>query len=269
MVASETALVPALGADGAFRAYVGRPRVTLTTMGRDPVRADAMAFATDLMIDGVDLLPLGEVGAGESALRRLWYGTLQTALETEFALGHAVLLDPADRVASGASLADDGPLTLLSPDDAAALPEGVSPVMTRALEQGSLVAVGGDPARASTWWTVDPVTGETRSILDPGLGGVVPVGAPSAAARTFDSSYTHGAGGRLPPRPPMARPPGGGFGGATPSTCVAGDFDRLRGAHLVHLDPGEPGSLDAGVGGGRHRGVRVLRPQVTFATSRG
>jgi transglutaminase-like putative cysteine protease len=227
VVASETALVPALGADGAFRAYVGRPRVTLTTMGRDPVRADAMAFATDLLVDGVDLLPLGEAeaeaGAGESALRRLWYGTLQTALETEFALGAAVLLDPADRVASGASLADEGLLTLLSPDDSAALPEGVSPVMTRALEQGSLVAVGGDPARASTWWTVDPVTGETRSILDPGLGGVVPVGRPSAAARTFDSSYTHGAGGRLPPRPPMARPPGGSFRGTPPSTCVGGD----------------------------------------------
>ncbi len=227
VVASETALVPALGADGDFRAFVARPRATLTTFGRDSVDPAAMAFATDLMIDGVAVLPRGEAEPGEAARRRLWYGSLETALETQFALGHAVLLDPNDRSSSGASLADVGALTLLRPEDAGTVPDGTSPVLRRALEDGLLVMTSGDPAGATAWWTVDPATGETRSILDPGLGGIVPSGRPSPTLRTFDSSYTHGGGARLPQRPPMQRPPGGYGGGsggaATPSTCTSGD----------------------------------------------
>jgi hypothetical protein len=186
------------------------------------VRQDALAFATDLLIDSVALLPTGQAEPGEAARRQLWYGTLQTALETEFALGHAALLDPTDRVNTGASLAGAGTPTLLRPEDAGTLPDGTSPALRRALAGGSLVVVPGDPAASPTWWTIDPATGATRSILDPGLGGVVPVGLPDRALRTFGSSYTHGAGARLPPQAPMQRPPGG-FGGPTPSTCMAGD----------------------------------------------
>ena len=221
VVASEAALVPALEADGAFRAYVERPRVTLATLGRDSVRQDALAFATDLLMDGVALLPTGQAAPGEAARRQLWYGTLQTALETQFALGHAVLLDSTDRVSTGASLGG-GTLTLLRPEDASTLPEGTPPALRRALEGGSLVVVPGDPAASPAWWTIDPATGVTRSILDPGLGGVMPSGRPDRMLRTFDSSYTHGAGARLPPQAPMQRPPGG-FKGPTPSTCSAGD----------------------------------------------
>ena len=222
VVASEAALVPALEADGAFRAYVARPRVTIATLGRDSVRQDALAFATDLLMDSVALLPTAQAEPGEAARRQLWYGTLQTALETQFALGHAALLDPTDRVNTGASLAGAGTPTLLRPEDAGTLPDGTSPALRRALDGGSLVVVPGDPAASLTWWTIDPATGATRSILDPGLGGVVPVGLPDRTLRTFDSSYTHGAGARLPPQAPMQRPPGG-FGGPTPSTCMSGD----------------------------------------------
>jgi len=225
VVASETAFVPALGADGSFRAFVARPRVTITTIGRDSVIPDALAFATDLIIDSVVLLPTGQGVPGEAARRRIWYGALQTALETQFGLGHATLLDPADRVNEGASLASAGTLTLLRPGDAASLAAGTSPVLRHALDNGSLIVLSGDPATAKAWWTIDPATGETRSILDPGLGGVVPSGEPSRTLRTFDQGHgTHGAGPRLPPQAPMTKPPPGGFGGApAPSTCRAGD----------------------------------------------
>ena len=227
VVASEAAVVPALEADGAFRAFVARPRVTLATLGRDSVRPDGMAFAIDLLIDNVALLPNGPAMPGEAARRQLWYGTLETALETQFAIGRAALLDPADRVSSGASLAEAATLTLLRPEDARTLPSGTSPVLRRALEGGSLVVTSGEPAEAKAWWTIDPASGATRSILDPGLGGIVPSGRPSPTLRTFDSSYTHGAGARLPKQAPMQRPPGGYGGGgstrASPSTCTSGD----------------------------------------------
>lgn len=222
VVASETALVPALGTDGAFRAYVARPRVTLSTFGRDSVRQDALAFATDLLMDSVALLPTGQVAPGDAARRQLWYGTLETALETQFALGHAALLDPTDRVNMGASLAGAQTPTLWRPEDAGTLPNGTSHVLRDSLEGGSLVVVPGDPATARTWWTIDAATGVTRSVLDPGLGGAVPAGRPARVLRTFAASYTHGGGARLPRQAPMQRPPGG-FRGPTPSTCGAGD----------------------------------------------
>ena len=84
------------------------------------------------------------------------------------------------------------------------------------------MVVPGDPATSPTWWTIDSATGVTRSILDPGLGGAVPAGRPDSRLRTFDSSYTHGGGARLPQQAPMTRP-AGGFRGPTPATCRAGD----------------------------------------------
>jgi hypothetical protein len=224
VVASEAALVPALESDGSFRAYVARPRVTIASFGRDSVRPDAMSLTTDLMIDNVALLPTGQAAPGEAARRRLWYGALQTALETQVGLGHAVLLDPADRVSVGASLTSAVELTLLRPGDAANLTARTSPTLRHALDDGSLIVLSGDPAAAEVWWTIDPATGETRSILDPGLGGVVRSGDPSRTIRTLNAHGAHGAGGRLPQRPPMQRPPPGGYAGSTPkSTCIAGD----------------------------------------------
>lgn len=227
VVASEAAIVPALGTDGTFRPFVDAPRVFITTVGRDATSGDALGFATDLLIDGVGLLPGGPAPAGEAARRRLWYGALETALETELALKHATLLEPGDRTISGASLGAQGKLTLLTPPDAAGLPPDSPPALRRALAGGSFVLVAGDPAVATAWWTVDPSDGAARSVLDPGLGGVRKAGSVSSSLRTADTSYTHGSGGRLPPRTPMIRPPAGG--GGTPAVaargtpCIAGD----------------------------------------------
>jgi hypothetical protein len=219
VVASEAGIVPALGMSGAIRSYVSSPRVYLSTIGRDAADG-SLAFATDLLIDGVALLPADPAAASFAPRLALWYGALQTALETQIALRHAAILDPADRSVRGASIGGE-PLTLVTPDDDGALPDEAPAAMRLALAGGSLVLVRAGDARPDAWWTVDPVSGLTRSVLDPGLGCVRPVGSWTGTSPTFQSSHTHGAGPRLPPRPPMVRPPPGGY--APPASCVAGD----------------------------------------------
>ena len=52
---------------------------------------------------------------------------------------------------------------------------------------------------AKVWWTVDPATGETRSILDPGLGGMAHADSfEQSRPRSFDTvnGKASGAGSR-------------------------------------------------------------------------
>lgn len=215
VIVSEAVNVPALEQPGTHRAYVERPRVTLTTFGRDADDGD-LAFATDLLIDGVGLLPVadpsgdGGAEAGEAARLRLWYAALQTALETEVALRRAAILDPAARRIDAVSLDGGGELSVLDPAAASELPTGSPRRLRETLEAGSLVILASDPQEAAGWWAIDARTGEARSVLATGLGGAVPRGRPAVSARVSDTSYTHGRGARLPPRPPMIRPPPGG-----------------------------------------------------------
>jgi transglutaminase-like putative cysteine protease len=220
VVASESLIVPALDTPE-FRSYIARPRVYLSSLGRDPQTGHDLALSTDLLLDSVELLPRETAPVADAMRERLWYGTLQTALETQVALRRAAMLDSAGRSLTGASLAS-GPLTVLGPTDVATLPVNTPPSLREALSSGWLAVVPTDPIPPAAWWIVKPETGETRSIVAPGLGGVLPVGPVSVAARTFASSYTHGTGPRLPPQRPPVRPPGGsGYRGA--STCTAGD----------------------------------------------
>ena len=233
VVASEAAIVKGLEADGRVRSFVGEPRLTLMSAGRD-ARDGSVAYATDLLVDGVSLLPGPAAVSGDLARRQLWYGALQTALETEIAIRRATLLDPATRTIDGISLMGADGLRTLSAADAASMEGGVPPSLQAALASGALVLAPEVAGRPQAWWTVDPRTGAARSILDPGLGGAVPRGPAAPGLRILDTSYTHGAGGRLPPRPPMIRPPPGGAGGgggggaltsprAAPSVCGPSD----------------------------------------------
>ena len=61
---------------------------------------------------------------------------------------------------TGASLSMDQPLSVLT--DPTALPAGAAPSLAGALESGLVAIVPGDPATATTWWTVDPTDGSTR-----------------------------------------------------------------------------------------------------------
>ncbi|MEZ4596476.1 MAG: hypothetical protein R3C32_06320 [Chloroflexota bacterium] len=108
VVASETAVVPALVDGSGARGFVGAPRVFLTTIGRDPDRDGSLAFSTDLALDGIDVLPGSDPAS--AARLRLWYGALQTALESRMALQRAALIDPGSRGLEGASTGASGDL---------------------------------------------------------------------------------------------------------------------------------------------------------------
>ena len=177
VLTSERAIVPGLEADGESRAFVSRARSYLVSMGPDEVDARSLAMRVDLALDSVRVLPAPGTDPSEAALRQIWYGALQTALETGFVLRASSILDPATRRLAGASLSMGEPLTVLSASDVAGLPTGVPAVLLQALEHGHVVVMAGEPVDAQAWWTVDTADGTTRSILDPGGRSLMAAGA--------------------------------------------------------------------------------------------
>jgi hypothetical protein len=171
VVASEQLIVPGLAARPDIRAYVDRPRVYLSTIGPDPVVEGGVSASIDLTLDGVAIVGAGDVTAAEIARTQLWYGALQTALETEFMLKRARAIDPAARRLAAVSFEMDEPLTVVGPDAAARLDAGAARSLRGALEAGRVAVIPGDPAAASAFWSVDPASGATESILDGGLRG--------------------------------------------------------------------------------------------------
>jgi transglutaminase-like putative cysteine protease len=235
VIASEAGAVPSLTDATGARGYIAAPRVFIETFGRDPFDPRALAFQSDLAIDGVAVLPgtLGTGagmtdGAGTSAADlQLWYGTLQTAFESQFALTRAALIDPGSRTISGISLGPDTSLRLVEPSRPASIPADAPAALRADLADGHLVLVRSDGSQPRAWWSVDPVDGTTRSMLDAGLGGARPSGPLSllVIARTYDNSYSGGGhtGPKLPQRPPMQPQAQGAYGRR--ATCVAASED--------------------------------------------
>ncbi len=187
VVASEGPAVAALGADGRFRGYVGAPRVFLGAFGRDTHDPDAIFNEIDLALDDVMLLSADPAGPGEVARRQLWYGALETALETQLGLRRAAALDPAGLITLGPSIGDPATQQLLTAADITGAAGGPAALLG-ALEGGLWVVAPKDVSSPGSWWTIDPKTGTTRSVLDPGLGGIRSVAwtSTSTAARTTD-----------------------------------------------------------------------------------
>lgn len=168
-LASERAIVDGLSDRSDVRAVIAQPRVYVTSIGADTTAPDGFSFATDLALDGVRIVSAGSVDQLTLARYQVWYGALQTGLESEFGLRAAGTFDAAGRNISGASFATSGAqsLTLL---DANSIPAAAAPALLAALHAGQIVLVPGDPATTQVWWTVG-ADGVTRSILAPGLGG--------------------------------------------------------------------------------------------------
>lgn len=163
VVASERAIVDGLAGAGA-RAFVGRPRVFLASLLPFPDVPDGTARLIDLALDGVDVVHGPDAAPETAARHRLWYGALQTALETEATLQAARAIDPDTATLDSVSLAmADAALRIVEPADLASA-EG--PALREALGDGHLAVVVGDPAR---FWAIDPASGATRSVLEPGL----------------------------------------------------------------------------------------------------
>jgi hypothetical protein len=196
VTASERLIVPAVAAGSLGHAYVGDARVYLTRIGPAPSGDGSMQVATDLLIDGVRII--GAQGQPtDAASRRMWYGTLQTALETQFVYEIARGFESDGRTLIGVSDADRAPLTVLRPDDPASVPAGAAPALKAAVSTGLIALVPGDVATSETWWTVDPSDGATRSIIDPGYGSFIGGGNYVDSKLPGDAHYVDDQGNSL------------------------------------------------------------------------
>ena len=163
VVASERAIVDGLAAPG-LRAFVGRPRVFLASLLPYPDVPGGTARLIDLALDGVEVAAPGGAAADATAHHRLWYGALQTALETETSLQAARAVGHEDAGVDSVSLAMAGAtLTVVAPS---AVETATAPALRAALDAGQLAVLVGDPAR---FWAIDPVSGATSSVIEPGV----------------------------------------------------------------------------------------------------
>jgi hypothetical protein len=167
VLASERLLTPDIGVEGEARAFVGRPRGYLVTFAPLPGVPDGSSIATDLALDDVDVVTLPDAADDLAARVRIWHGVLSQALETELSLARAAAVSPDTLDVWSVSLEMEGVLELLRPEDIEQLPaERVA--LRQALAEGALaLEVPGSPRGA--FWSIDPGSGRTRSIGEPGL----------------------------------------------------------------------------------------------------
>ncbi len=166
VLASEQLLTGGIGVPDAARAFVGRPRGYLVSFVPYPEVPDGTAIITDLALDDVDVVTSDQAPDGTAARIRLWQGVLQTALETELSLERAAAVDPSTAAVSSVSLAMSGPPALIQPSDAGSVPPAAG-ALHRALAANQLALLV--DTDGSSFWAVDPITGRTRSVSDPGV----------------------------------------------------------------------------------------------------
>jgi hypothetical protein len=165
---SERLFVDGLAGDESARAFVRRPRVYLSSFAQSPDVAEGTTIVTDLALDDIGVVSAVEAGPELAARSRVWYGALQTALETELALQRAAAVEPSSRTVGSVSLDMPGPLTFVDPGDAGTLPSAAAS-LGAALSEGHVAVVVGDATEARSFWAIDPTTGATSSIQEPGL----------------------------------------------------------------------------------------------------
>ncbi|MBX3028853.1 MAG: hypothetical protein KF809_01715 [Chloroflexi bacterium] len=226
---SEQVAIPALDEPGRVRAWVDAPRVTLVDLGQDPAVEGMFSLSTDLLIDDLRVVARDRSSVPDAVQRTIWYGALQSALESVVAQRQLAGLSDTPIVPVGASFTDL-PLSLLDASHRSAVG---STVLRSTLDAGRLALVPGDAASALAWWEVDPRTGMTRAVLDPGLGGVngkIAWGSikhlpppPRITGPNGPNTWHVHPDGSIRRYPPGARPPGGGAPqGPPPSRCGGG-----------------------------------------------
>jgi len=221
--ASELISVPALRDPGRIGAFVAAPRVFLTTFGPDD-EPERLMLREDLMLDGVRILADPSVPATEITARRIWYGALQSAIETEIVRDRAVGEDPADVTLSGASYATGGALDIL---DAAAIAgrTDLPPALVAGVTAGGLALVPAGASAIDTWWAVG-ADGFTRAMLAPTFGGsgggYRPGGSPYRGVKQLPRvprGQSSGSGGVYD----LSKPPKGPRNVPVGSSCRGGD----------------------------------------------
>jgi hypothetical protein len=229
VLASELISVPALRDDGRIGAFVASPRLSIVTFGPGD-RPGQDLFRTDLALDGVRLLADPSVAPAEVSARRVWYGALQSAIETEVVRDRTAGEDPSGVALSGASYDTNGPMTVL---DAAAIDgrTDLPPALVAGVAAGGLAIVTADAVAPQTWWAIGP-DGMTRAMLAPtfgGGGGYTPSGARYGGVRNLPRvprGQSSGSGGvydlSKPPRSPRNVPVGNTCRGGSEYTTILG-----------------------------------------------
>jgi len=164
-LASERIVADGMSRQG-MRAYVGGARVYLVSLAPFAGVEGGTASIVDLALDGVAFA--GADGGGEAARQRLWYGVLQGALETEMTLARARAVDPATAELASVSLRMNEALTVLQPGEADAAPPAAAELRD-ALRSGDVAVSVGAPGPSGAFWAIEPATGATRSVIEPGL----------------------------------------------------------------------------------------------------
>jgi hypothetical protein len=194
---AERSTIAAIDAEQDVRAFVAEPRVTIVSFGGS---ADSPIVTTDLLHDRLAVLEDPGASPGAAARAELWYGALQAATETEFLRRLMAGFGGGD-VTSTSTESDRRMTAFDDPADRALV--GAPPSLLSAIEAGLFVVVPGEPSSATSWWTVDPIDGSTRSVDRSGLGwgvgagggrGGKPISTPSGDPNRFKYKPT----GRTP-----------------------------------------------------------------------
>jgi hypothetical protein len=203
VVASEQRFLPAIDSAEDIRAYVATPRVYLASRSLDTVESEQLVVATDLLRDVIRILPRDGAAADTVAMYQVWYGALQAAFETEYALSNSTSFEAQGMRLQGVSFDMAKALTVVSSSG----PEipAADERLTAILSSGGLAVVPGDPATASTWWEIAS-DGSTRSIVAPSIGAGIGSGKLPSVPRGVTP---------VPKAPPGGRHNRGNKGGGT------------------------------------------------------
>lgn len=154
------------------RFFVGKPRVFVMTMTATGTSDQPqVSQSIDLLIDGIEFVSVG-ASAESITQRMIWYGVLQSALETASVASSAVASGyPADLVMSAFRSVGSETTVIASEKDldpAARYPAR----LIDDLRTGAIVIhESGLAPGIATWWAVNPGDGNTRAMLAPAMGG--------------------------------------------------------------------------------------------------
>jgi hypothetical protein len=171
VLGSERLIDLGLDAEPDLRAYVADPRVFITST-TPAVAPNAMTLDVDLLIDSVRLLTREALGPSDAAVRQVWYGAVETAVETEHGLRRTAAFESEDSIRVGASFAMNMDLQAIDRSSLREFGDSIDTALARDLQAGMLAVVPGVVESARVWWAVDPSTGATQAVLSPGLGGI-------------------------------------------------------------------------------------------------
>ncbi len=168
VLASERLIDQGLDGTPGVRTFIDRPRVFITRVDASPTQG-RISTGVDLLTDGVRVLTDVGVDAVQAAHMRVWYGALQGALESQFLLSRIRAGGMSGGQLHGISFDVTSQPTLLTPDSPA--DPTAHEALANDLGAGLLAVLPSQDGAAESWWSVDPATGATRAVLDPGSGG--------------------------------------------------------------------------------------------------